>query len=83
MHPGFSNTNVRVGVDSRTGGYRPEGRWQRVSVLLIAVIATIAVVWATVAVVVSVLVGRSISLADKHAIDEAPPLDDRVLVDQT
>lgn len=54
-----------------------------VSVLLIAVIATIVVVWATVAVVVSVLVGRAISLAEKRATDEAPPLDDRAFVEQT
>ena len=54
----------------------------QVSVLLIAVIATIVVVWATVAVVVSVLVGRAISLAEKRATDEAPPLDDRVFAEQ-
>ncbi|MEH3156538.1 MAG: hypothetical protein PGN29_14775 [Gordonia paraffinivorans] len=53
------------------------------SVLLIAVIATIAVVWATVAVVVSVLVGRAISMAEQRATDEAPPPADRVLADHT
>lgn len=83
MHPGVT-FECSVGVlDSRTGGYRPEGRWQRVSVLLIAVIATIVVAWATAAVVVSVLVGRAISLAEQRASDEAPPRDDRVLADHT
>ncbi|WP_299569355.1 hypothetical protein [uncultured Williamsia sp.] len=53
------------------------------SVLLIAVVATIVVVWATVAVLVSVLVGRAISLAEQRATDEAPPLDDRMLAEQS
>ncbi|MGZ8177912.1 hypothetical protein ACXVUM_08255 [Williamsia sp. SKLECPSW1] len=52
------------------------------SVLLIAVIATVVVVWGTVAVGVSLLVGRAISLAEKRAVDEASSSDERVLVDQ-
>ena len=51
------------------------------SVLLIAVIATVVVAWSTVAVAVSVLVGRAISLAEKRAEDESPTADDRELVD--
>lgn len=65
-------------------GGLPAGRQvAEVSVLLIAVVATIVVVWATVAVLVSVLVGRAISLAEERATDEAPPLDDRMLAERS
>lgn len=53
------------------------------SVLLIAVVATIVVVWATVAVIVSVVVGRAISLAERRDAQDALPADDGVLAHHT
>ncbi|GAA2059092.1 hypothetical protein [Williamsia deligens] len=52
------------------------------SVFLIAVIATVVVVWSTVAVLVAVVVGRSIDLAQEREEAHVPDLVDmRIPVD--